>query len=93
MTTETRFYVEKSADEYGNIGHWPYQVIEAVPEPYATEYGPGRERLAVVAPDAFRDKWSHLVRDALGGWQETEGPVRLLTREEWAVLTGYEETR
>ncbi len=82
------FYVQTSADEFGNTGHG-YFVIEATPDNLGDPYSPGRERLIVTAPEEFRNKWPTLVRDALSWWKETEGPARELSFTEWAELTDF----
>ncbi len=72
-----RFYIQRPADEYGNTGY-PLAVIEATAEDLDSPFG---ARLHVVAPASFGATW-HTVRTGYG-WVETEGPARMLSREEW----------
>lgn len=81
--TPVGFYVELARDKYGNTGKHK-AVVEAKVTP------DGRDLLPL-APAVFAEKWpTGWLR---GGWQETEGPARMLTDEEWAALTGWENRR
>lgn len=94
----TKFYVELPADEYGNTAYSPAVV--------AAQYHPtGREPLrpldntkrpymTVSGPPEFAARWPGFYEDSYGGWAETEGPARILSRDEWeAIIERLRATR
>jgi hypothetical protein len=83
--TATRFFIEPPQDEDGNT-YLKLSVIEARLEPYNDGFR-DRERVHIIAP-AELVSWSGTPRD-IYGWVETEGPARMLTRDEWERLTGF----
>lgn len=84
--SDTKFYVQLPADEYGNVGH-PYYIIEATEEgdAFGAAFG---SRLHVAAPAEFTSKWPTVRKGptGVGDWVETEGPARKMTREEWVSI-------
>lgn len=83
--SETRFYVE-IGDGQGNTGR-PRAVIEATTQPYPPGWTePYDERFTVVAPPEIATRWPTIVRGALFGWKEVQGPARMLSFEEWKAL-------
>lgn len=94
---ETKFYVEKPGDRDGNIS-MPLAVVEAQltqggPE-VAPLTNPNRPAMIPVAPPEIVTRWrSGWYEDAYGGWMETEGPARLITRAEWEAITGWSDPR
>ena len=88
--TKTAFYIELPADEYGNTA-LPKAVIEgAIVQGGTPEAGhfsnPARKALLFTAPAELARKHGGVYVDAYGGYAETEGPARMLTREEWEAL-------
>ena len=82
MTTETRFYVELPADEYGNTA-LPPAVIEAE---LAQDAEARRPKLTILAPAEIAQNWPTRYADFYNGYAETEGPARMLNREEYDAL-------
>jgi len=78
--TGTKFYVELPADEYGNTA-LPTAVIQAT---IAQHHG--RPRLTILAPAEIAQKWPTRYADFYKGYAETEGPARLLSREDYDAL-------
>ncbi|HET9969068.1 MAG TPA: hypothetical protein VFQ68_12615 [Streptosporangiaceae bacterium] len=95
-STETRFYIELPGDEYGNTA-WPTAVIEAQVLPAgrepATKYdNTDRPRMIVTGPAEIASRWPSCYADQYGGFAETEGPARMLSRDEYnALLKGIRE--
>lgn len=79
--TETKFYIQRPADEYDNCWY-THAVIEAV-KTDASGLG-----LRVLAPTEFAGNWPtvRLNPGPYASWVETEGPARMLSREEWLGL-------
>ena len=75
--------VELPADVAGNT-RYGYTVVEVELE--STKYGYDHYR--VISPDSFRQKWPSFMPV---GWQETKGPARELTWEEWADVVGWRD--
>jgi hypothetical protein len=89
-TTETRFYVELPADEYGNTA-WPVAVIEArILPPGSPEAGPlanpDRPKMLIAGPAEIVSRWPSCYADRYDGFAEVEGPARMLSREEYDAL-------
>lgn len=80
--TETAFYVELPADEYGNTA-LPTAVIEAR---LAQDETAGRPKLTILAPAEIAQRWPTRYADFYNGYAETEGPARMLNREEYGAL-------
>ena len=80
--TETAFYVELPADEYGNTA-LPTAVIEAR---LAQDETAGRPKLTILAPAEIAQRWPTRYADFYNGYAETEGPARMLNRVEYGAL-------
>lgn len=80
--SETRFYIELPADEYGNTAY-PKAVVEGV---LAQDQDSGRPRLTFAAPAEIVSRWPSVYADGFGGYAETEGPARMLSHEEYEAL-------
>ena len=79
--SDTRFYVELPADEYGNTAY-----SQAVIEGSVAEHASlGCQLMLITAPPALV-KHSGQRLNAYGGWAEVEGPARMLTPQEWEAL-------
>jgi hypothetical protein len=93
---EARFYVELPADEDGNTS-MPLAVVEGQ---YHSHGGPGLGHwtnpaypvlIVTEAPPGFT--YAGCYADAYGGFMETTGPARMLTRDEWEAITGWSRPR
>jgi hypothetical protein len=90
--SETKFYIELPADEHGNTAY-PPAVVEARYHPAGrvplrpldnTE----RPCMTVLAPREIASRWPSWYTDSYGGFTETEGPARILTRDEYDTIIG-----
>lgn len=82
------FYVELPGDEYGNTA-MPTAVFEGEivqgGTPEAGYYSdPDRQALIITGPPEIRHDGMYL--DSYGGFAETDGPARLLSRQEWKAV-------
>ena len=87
--TETKFYVELPADEYGNTS-MPTAVVEArvvhgIPARWPGK-NPDRPGMIATGPPEIVSRWPHWYADAYGGWAEVEGPARMLSRPSYEIL-------
>lgn len=80
---ERGFWVARPSDEYGNTSYTP-----AVIEGEIIERLGGFTSIKVIAPPEFRDKWPTVSEDF---FMETEGPARMLTRDEWKDVVGWSD--
>ncbi len=74
---QAKFYVEKPADEYWNVGHGNV-VIEAIEEEY--KYG---RHLVILSPDHVKRSWPALHPDL---FIQCNGPSRTLSLKEYVRL-------
>jgi hypothetical protein len=79
-------YTNRVADEYGNTWHPPV-IIEAEPEQH--DLMPEITMLRVSAPAEF--DWPRVYASQFQEVPATAGPPRLLEREEWTALVGWED--
>lgn len=87
--TGTGFYVELPAGEDGETS-MPTAVVEAEFYPPGSPSpldNPARPGMIPVAPEQFTRRWPHgWYADSYGGWAETDGPARMLSREEYDTV-------
>lgn len=87
-----KFYIELPADEYGNTACTPAVIAAryypAGREPLRPMDNTERPYMTVTGPPEFAAKWPSMYADSYGGFAETEGPARMLSRNEWKTITG-----
>jgi hypothetical protein len=95
--TKTKFYIELPADKYGNVS-LPVAVIQGrivqggTPEASERHFtNPDRQVLLFDAPAEITSRWAGVYTDAYGGYAETEGPARMLTRMEYHHIIAIRE--
>lgn len=88
--SETRFYIELPGDEYGSTAIRPAVIEGRIVQGGTPEAGyfsnPDRKALLFAGPPEIAQTWDGMYVDAYGGYAETEGPARLLSRDEYRAL-------
>jgi len=84
------FFVELSADKYGNRAFTNSQPCVVEGEVIQGEFG---QKLEIIAPSYIKNKWAAIYIHQYGGWVEVAGPARPLTyTEREKLIANYQQS-